>query len=317
MSANILIADIGGTNARLAVFNVKNLEIESIKWFKVAEFNDFCSIINIYLNSLHSKDIQKVVFAVAGVIKENHVDLTNINISINGNYIKNQFGFKDVKLLNDFEAAAWGVLALKESDIEQINGIKPVYNGIKAILGAGTGLGEAIIVPFKSGYRIIPSEGGHTDLASFNDFEFSLTEKIYKEFGHASMEHILSGSGILRIFTHLCEKNNLHYEINDPSQITTNAFWEKGDVFEETMRFFCRIYGRETGNLALKAVPRGGIYIAGGIVNKIHPYLIKWGFLEGFLEKGRMKPLMEEIPVFIVKREDLGLLGCGAFSVNN
>ncbi len=316
MQANALIADIGGTNARFAVYNNITGETEQVKWFNIAEFNDFSNIINLYLDSSNIQYIQKAVFAVAGVIKNNHVDLTNINISINSDYIKRQYGF-NLKLLNDFEAAAWGVIALKTTDIEQINGNKPVTDGIKAILGAGTGLGEAIIVPFKTGYRIIPSEGGHSDLSSFNDIEFSLVKKIFNEFGHASMEHILSGNGILRIFHHLCEKNNLQYEINDPSQITKNAFFEKNDIFEETMKIFCKIYGREAGNLALKTLARGGIYIAGGIVNKICPMLIKWGFLEGFLEKGRMKPLMNEIPVFVVKREDLGLLGCGAFSANN
>jgi glucokinase len=315
---DMLIADIGGTNVRFAVYNNSSCRIENLQWFKMSEFSEFSHIITLYFNQFIDQAIQKAVFAVAGTIKNNHVDLTNINISINASSIKDKFGFSDVKLLNDFEAAAWGVLALKESDVEQINGNKAVPHGIKAILGAGTGLGEAIIIPLNNnGYRIISSEGGHCDLSAFNDMEYSLVEKIYKEFGHASMEHVLSGKGILRIFHHLCEKNNLHYEINDPSQITENAFLEKNDIFEDTMRFFCRIYGRETGNLALKSLSKGGVYIAGGIVNKIYPMLIKWGFLEGFLEKGRMKPLMQEIPVFVVKREDLGLLGCGAFSVNN
>ncbi|MGQ9745123.1 MAG: glucokinase [Dissulfurimicrobium sp.] len=318
----VLAGDIGGTHTRLAIYDNHELIYErqypSRAANSVTEYlNDF---IKGFIGSL--KDFekgrkeampQKACLAIAGVIEHGKVMATNLPWTIESEDISRFLGMKaeDVKLINDFEAAALGITLLRPDQFIKIGGMEPKPYGIKAIIGAGTGLGEAIIVPIEKGVKVIATEGGHADFAPANEIQIELLRYLIKRFGHVSTERVLSGPGLVNIYRFLIEKNKgcpAQADI-DPTEITKGAI-KYGDTFcIEALNIFSSIYGSEAGNLALRYLATGGVYLGGGIATKIIPFLTDGRFREAFESKGRMSQVLKNIPVFFVTEPRLGLIG--------
>jgi len=312
----VIAGDIGGTNARLAIIQGDKILFE--KHYPSRDFGKFAGVFAAFVKDVPMPLPGCACLAVAGVVKGHRVEATNIPWIIDGPDLKKQFGLEKLRLINDFEAAAWGITVLTKDNLVQIGEGKPVSNRPKAILGAGTGLGQAILIPGSKGYRVLPTEGGHVDFAPGNEQEIELLRYLMQEFAHVSVERVLSGPGLINIYKFLLQGHDPEEgvfsmravkEEDQPAHITRHAIKGTDHLCENTVRMFCRIYGAEAGNLALTCLASGGVYIAGGIARKILLILSRGGFRKAFETKGRMEKVLKHIPTYVVTSPQLGLFG--------
>lgn len=254
--------------------------------------------------------IDAACFAVAGPVYERRAEITNVGWVMEAAALERMFSIGHVALINDFSAVALGAPLLGEDDL------LPLHAGTRdrmqpiAILGAGTGLGEAIVTFHAGAYHVVPTEGGHADFAPQDEEQVRLFQHLHARYGHVSWERLLSGMGLVNIFTFLGGE-----EI-EPVVIAELA--DAGDPRAvHTFEIFVDIYGAEAGNMALRVLARGGVYLAGGIAAKNVSRFTDGRFTEAFLRKGRFRPLMETIPVDLIVNEEVGLMGAveGARSV--
>ena len=271
---------------------------------------------------------QVACFAIAGPVVNNTCNLTNLHWVLDTQRLEMDLDIPKVSLLNDFAANSFGILGLKDFDVHTLQAGESREDAPIAVIGAGTGLGEAFLIPQGKKYQIFASEGGHTDFAPRNDLETQLLKYLQVKLNvkHISVERVVSGQGITSIYQFLRDTNfapespEISEKIKfweqeqkktiDPAAIISQAAFKQSDrLCEKAIEIFIEAYGAETGNLALKLLSYGGIYIAGGIAGKILPLMQDGRFLDTFKDKGRVSPLIEEIPVHIVLNPQVGLVG--------
>ena len=302
-----LVGDIGGTTTVLALMDKKGKR-HTIKYYlsKESSFND---ILTHFMLSVSHKP-KKACFAVAGPVNNNVCKTTNLPWVLHGKRLAKKLRIP-VTLINDFEAVGYGVFALKKKDVVQLNKARP-SGEMAVVIGPGTGLGEAILY----NGNVIPSEGGHSDLAARTTIECKLKQKLLRK-GVASAEAVVSGPGIVNIFNFLAtkipKKLQLYLREDDPAAVISyQAIKNTFPVCVKTMKMFVTFYAREAQSLALKAKATKGVYLAGGISAKIIPLLKKW-FMKEFTSNKKMKILLKSMPVFVVKHKEVGLLGAWQF----
>ncbi len=312
----ILAGDIGGTKTLLALFeNEICIKKQTFLSTNYAEFED---LLNAFLSDCNLA-IDSVCLGVAGPIVNGDCETTNLPWFLSKNAIEKQVKTPRVRLLNDLEAAAWGVLALPESDFVNLNPTAQTKTATKAVIAAGTGLGEAIIFHDGQRYHVLSSEGGHCDFAPQNAQEIALLHFMQARFPeHVSYERLISGVGLVAIYDFLKnqhpdliqESTEMLIKTQDcASVIGQQGVLGKDELCVNALALFCRLYGAEAGNLALKCLPYGGIYLAGGIAAKILPALQKSDFLTAFSHKGRYQTLLENISINVCLNSEVGLLG--------
>jgi glucokinase len=320
----ILAGDVGGTKCVLAIFTCEKGRPVVIREevFPSSSYIDFSTVIREFLRE-SKVSVRRACFGVAGPVIDNRVETTNLVWVVDGNQIAREFGISSVTLLNDLEATAHGVLGLDESEIRFLNAGIPDPEGNRAVIAAGTGLGEAVLFWDGSSYRPSESEGGHADFAPRNPLEIRLLDFLLKRYSHVSYERILSGPGLVNIYEFLKETERgeeppwLAERLksqNPPSVISRAAIEEKVPLCVEALDLFASIYGAETGNLALKVLSTGGIYLGGGIAPKILSKLADGTFMKSFLDKGRFSSLMRRIPVGVILNEKTALLGAAGYA---
>ncbi len=315
----ILAGDIGGTNTRLAYFETGavglTLVLEEI--FPSKEYKSLEEIVQKFLTK-HRMSIKHACFGVAGPVKQHCVVTPNLAWTVDGNCLARILDLKTVGLLNDLEANAFGIACLPPEDFLVLSEGGGELVGNAAIISAGTGLGEAGLYWDGAQHHPFASEGGHTDFAPRNTVELELLRYLIKQFGHVSYERVLSGPGLLTMyhFFRLKKKRKVPAWIKDdmdqrdPSAVISEAAMKGAcEICVQTLDLFVSIFGAEAGNVALKVMARGGIYIGGGIAPKIASKLKDPQFLHSFSDKGRMKPLLEEIPVRVIVNDKAALLG--------
>jgi glucokinase len=322
----ILAGDIGGTNTRLALFKKDEHGFVSIaeEKFSSQAFDDLSEIVQIFLADKHC-EVEQACFGVAGPIEGEIVDITNLSWNINANHVKQLFGHDQVSLINDLEANAYGLRELKEEDFVVLNEGEANPTGNGAILSAGTGLGEAGLYfdAQTNSLRPFATEGGHTDFAPRNDLEIELFRFLLVKFGRVSSERIISGTGLVNIYEFLRDTKReiepawLAEEIKSSDAgaiISEAAMNQRAAICEKTLEIFVYLYGAEAGNLGLKMKATGGVFVGGGIAPKILSKLQEPNFLESFLNKGRMRPLLEKMPLRVVLNDKAALLGAAHFA---
>ncbi len=317
----VLVADIGGTKTELAVISVveSNYQVDAPARYLNADFFDFGSILSNYLNE-NPASIEHAGFAVAGPVAKQQSRLTNLDWHIDAIELQNRFNLKSVALLNDLEALAWSLGIIPEDSfiILQPGQKQP---GNKAVIAAGTGLGEAILYCNDDICTPFATEGGHCDFASESAADSALRQYLNKQYDHVSWEHIVSGQGLINLFTFLLQQTQASepawlQDASNPdlaAMISTRALEESDPMCVEALRMFAHHYGREAGNLALKANALGGLYIGGGITGKILPALKKPDFIQAFFRKGKMTQLLQSIPVKIVTDNSAALKGIARY----
>ncbi|WP_130537601.1 glucokinase [Thiomicrorhabdus indica] len=318
----ILAGDVGGTKTVLAIFSQDSGElIEHRKQtFPSGQHTEFVDLVEEFLQG--EEGVSTAVFGIAGPINDQKCITTNLPWMIDASALREQLGIENVYLLNDLESAAYGVLQLDA--FFELNPNSTSKQGHKAVIAAGTGLGEAILFFDGAQYHAMPTEGGHTEFAPQNALEDSLLVFLRERFnGHVSLERILSGDGFGHLYDFLKsidfapfnEQLEFDMQSQDRNAVISEAGMMGQDVLcQEVVRLFCRIYGVEAGSFALKTLPAGGIYIAGGIAPKIRSALQNGEFMQGFLDKGRMTHAIENIPVRIVDNPEAPLLGAAYYA---
>src|SRR5438309_2170563 len=315
----ILAGDIGGTNARLAVFDVLDgrFSLISASVFPSREYSSLDEIVSKFVRTANVHP-HAACFGVAGPVRNGRVEASNLPWIIESKRLAEELDLKKALLINDLEANAWGIAFLDPADLVSLNQVKGTPIGNQAVISAGTGLGEAGMYWDGSRFRIFASEGGHSDFAPRSEIETDLLRYLRERFGHVSYERIVSGPGLVNIFHflrdtgHGSEPSWLSEEMqhSDPAVAISRAALEaKCPLCEQAVDIFVSIYGAEAGNLALKILATGGIYLGGGIAPKLLPKLAGPLFMQAFVSKGRMQSLLESIPVKVITNESITLLG--------
>ncbi len=308
----VLAGDIGGTNARLALVEDGKILLEHI--YPSGEFRDFSALLQHFFAKTKLSVPGRACFGVAGVVKGSEAIGTNLPWKISAREIAQRFGFEKVCLINDFAAAALGILQLGSEWFEKIGPGKQEPGCNSAVLGPGTGLGEAVLVALDhKKYHVMATEGGHCDFAPNSPEEIELLTFLQGKYGHVSYERIISGPGLADIYAFCAQEQGMEpLEVLSPVDISKAALQGSNKAAEKALEIFCSVLGSEAGNLALKTLARGGVYIAGGIAPKIVSFLKKSPFRKSFEAKGRMENLLKSIPTYVVTNKDLGLLGAAA-----
>jgi glucokinase len=320
----LLAGDIGGTKTNLALFAPEGgLVPQAGSTFKSADYPSLKAVVAEFLADTGAT-VERAVFGVAGPVIQGRVEATNLPWIIDEAELQQALHAERVTLLNDLEATAHGVRHLGDGDLFVLNAA-PARSGTKVVIAPGTGLGEAILFYREGHYYVLPSEGGHTDFGPTNLLELRLLRDLMGKFGHISYERICSGSGLPNIYAFL-KKQGLAPELpemkkalrktDDPTPlIVGKAMAGECELSIATLNTFVSILGAEAGNLALKVMATGGVYLGGGIPPKILPKLKDGTFMAAFVRKGRFADLLAQIPVYVILNDRTGLLGSAAYGL--
>lgn len=317
-SIRTLSGDIGGTKTRLAVVEVcgNRVRVEREVSYPSRDYALFETLLGGFLSGV--KAPVDAVFGIAGPVQGRVMQTTNLPWRIDADALQRQFGFKRCTLLNDLEATAYGLAALGEDDLLTLQPGMPGASGNAAVIAAGTGLGEAGL--FWDGQRHQPfaTEGGHASFSPGDELEMVFLRHLQRQYRHVSWERVVSGMGLPDMYEFMCAHRAaatpqwLAEEMRSgdaAAAISQAALSGCDEICLETLNWFVRLYGAEAGNLALKVMSRGGMYIGGGIAPKILPLLQEGAFIEAFLNKGRMRPLLEAMPVKVILNDRAALFG--------
>ena len=315
----ILAGDIGGTKTNLAYFDVENGKLvpKTAASYPSQEFPTLSAIVAKF-RSQHPTPISGAAFGIAGPVVEGQSHLTNLDWEIDVETLRKDLGLEAVELVNDLQATAYGTLHLSVNERLALQEGQPQANGSIAVIAAGTGLGESALIWDGKHYRAIASEGGHADFSPRNEQEASLMQFLTRKFGHVSWERILSGPGLFSLYEFLSQRSSgappawlkEAFSSGDPAAVVSKAAMEgKDPACVEALDLFISLYGSETGNLALKVLATGGVYIGGGIAPKILAKLKSGSFVQNFKAKGRLEQLLQAMPVFVVLNDRIALFG--------
>lgn len=314
-----LAGDIGGTKSRLAIFSdgADPREPMAEEIFPSGRYSGIEALIQTFLERT-DLTADRACFAVAGPVIQGRVKVTNLPWIADAKAIQDRCGLRSVRLLNDLAATARAVPFLRPGELQTLCPGEPAADGVIAVIAPGTGLGEAFLTRNGMCRREHESEGGHADFAPGSQLEEELLQELRKEFGHVSYERVCSGPGIARIHRFLKERGKPDPDplagrpaaADDPTPIIVEtALKEKTGLCVRTMELFCSILGAEAGNLALKTLATGGVFIGGGIAPRILPLLKEGPFLPVFRGKGRMADLLRRIPVHVIVEPRAALIG--------
>jgi glucokinase len=319
----ILAGDIGGTHARLALFDTQQgrLRLRCESTYASKEFRGLDEIV-MKFGAEQGQHPEAACFGIAGPVRNGRVETSNLPWVVESAKLAKELALESVLLINDLEANAWGIGALDAEHVVNLNQVKGHPAGNQAVISAGTGLGEAGLYWDGKRYHVFASEGGHCDFAPRNELETRLLHYLVGRFGHVSYERVLSGPGLVNIFHFLRDSGGgqppawLMEEMikGDPAAAISQAAMDGTcPLSGQALDLMISIYGAEAGNLALKVMSMGGMYIGGGIAPKILPKLSSPLFMQAFLSKGRMQPLLEAIPVKVITFEKTALYGAARF----
>jgi glucokinase len=315
----ILAGDVGGTKCNLALFSEKNGKLTTVfkERFASKSFAQFDLIVKEFsrqaASHLSSDRVVAAGFGVAGPVVGNHVRATNLPWVVDAKTLEEELGVDKVVLMNDLGATGHSIEHLPPGDFTVLNPGQPEYGGTRALIAAGTGLGQSILVWDGTRYRIVPSEGGHADFAPHTDQQIELLRFMRRRYPQVSWELILSGRGFRTLHEFLAPEVK-HPSFEDPDadpapEITRLGLTKKCPICVETLNLWTAIYGAEAGNLALKVLALGGVYVAGGIAVKIIEKIKDGAFFNAFKDKWKFEGLLSNIPVSVVLNESAPLLG--------
>ena len=330
----VLAGDIGGTKTLLAIAEVSEqagavrVDVLERRRYDSHRFPGLAAVCQAFAAELARPLPDRAGFGVAGPVARGRSQATNLAWVLDEDDLARTLGLARVRLANDFVTLALGIPAVKPADLVTLNEGVRVDGGVIAIIGAGTGLGEATALRGPDGrLQVFPSEGGHCDFAPRTEREIAVLRYLLARFEHVSWERVLSGEGLVSLAEALAQAGGLALpppvllaarddRKRAPAAVTDAA--AAGDpLCRQALQLFCSLYGAEAGNLALKTLPAGGLFVAGGIAPRILDSLKDGRFREAFLSKGRMRPVLEQIPVQIVLNTDVGLLGAASLAATS
>jgi glucokinase len=335
--AYLLAGDLGGTKTLLRLVKSESPDLAEFEQLYHSQgYPGLVSIAQAFLAAAQIQlgtdiEIQSACLAIAGAVIDRSSYLPNLDWHIAADELERELNIPHVELINDFAAVGYGIALLRPADLHTIQVGQFQQNAPQAVIGAGTGLGEGLLIHNGTDYQVIPTEGGHTDFAarSIQEFEFGQYLCRQQQIDRISNDRVISGRGIVAIYQYLRDTSNLSEnpeianvvriwesqseKLADPAaMISAMAIAKTDPLAQATMQIFISAYGAEAGNLALKVLPYGGLYIAGGIAAKNLPLLIDGIFLTAFNDKGRVSDLLGKIPVQVILNPQVGLIGAAA-----
>ncbi len=334
----LLAGDIGGTKTLLRLDRLGSTAADPafVKSHHSQAYPSLVEIVTEFLAAAQTQlgteiEIESACLGIAGAVIDGASYLPNLDWHISAEQLARSLQIPNLKLINDFTAIGYGITQLRSADFQTLQTGSPRPNAPIAIIGAGTGLGQGFLVHNGTDYQVIPTEGGHTDFAARSTQEFELVRYIcrQKQLDRISNERVLSGSGIVAIYQFLRDTSNLSENpdlanvvklwespsetaVDPAGRISALAIAKTDPLAQAAMQMFVSIYGAEAGNLALKTLPYGGLFVAGGIAAKNLPLIADGIFLQAFNHKGRVSDLLTHIPVHVVLNPQVGLLGAVA-----
>ncbi|HET9181365.1 MAG TPA: glucokinase [Candidatus Angelobacter sp.] len=323
----ILAGDIGGTHTRISLFQVNQHRLQKLV-DRVYPSRDYKSLDEIVSLFVSNEDVRVLAacFGIAGPVMHGKVSTPNLAWVVDALQLAKLLQVPTVWLINDLQAHASGIDDLAEADFVPLNTAAP-SEGNAALIAAGTGLGEAGL--YWDGIRRHPfaCEGGHSDFAPRDELQTEMFRYLRQKFGHVSYERILSGHGLQNIYEFLRESRTeqepawLKGELGqaaDPAEVISHVGLNgKAAICEHALDIFVSVYGAEAGNLALKLLATGGVFISGGIAARILPLLKQPAFLQAFISKGRLQPLLENVSVKVVNNDQVGVIGAARYAAEH
>ncbi|MEA5462640.1 glucokinase [Leptothoe sp. PORK10 BA2] len=328
----LIAGDIGGTKTILRLVNSDSSGQETLheQRFVSGDYPDLVPMVKDFLATAPgTPSPQAACFAIAGPVANNRSQLTNLAWLLSSDRIAEELNLKTVELINDFAAVGYGVLGLTPDDLHTLQPGIPNPQAPIAIIGAGTGLGQGFLINCGGEYQVFPSEGGHVDFAPRSELEFQLLHYLLEKhsISRVSVERVVSGQGIISIYQFLRDRGastesetlaelvrsweqgaGHRSQLTDPAAAISQAA-TTDRLAGRTMDLFIDAYGAAAGNLALKLLPYGGLYAAGGVTAKNMDLIRNGSFLSAFGHKGRMSPLLKDVPVHLVLNQSVGLIG--------
>lgn len=321
----VLAGDIGGTKTNLALFSVRGekLRVESQRNFPSKHYSGLIPVLQEFLGGADHA-IDAASFGIAGPVIDGKVKTPNLPWMVDATELRDALKLDGVALLNDLEAAAYGILTLESDEFLVLNQGTMRQSGNKALIAAGTGLGQALLYDNGRHFHPLASEGGHADFAPRNELEIELLRHLMGRFNHVSYERVVSGPGLLNIYRFLKDVRKLAEPAwlterlsaaDDRSAVISKAaLANEAPICSEALNLFVSAYGAEAGNLALRAKSVRGLYIGGGIAPKIVAKLNDGAFMRAFVDKGRYTDMLAAIPVHVVLNEQAALRGAAYYA---
>lgn len=321
----VLAGDIGGTKTNVALFSIQGEKLRSEKFqsFPSKRYSGLAPVLQEFLAG-PPQSVDAACFGIAGPVVDGKVRTPNLPWLVDNAELRRSLRLQAVSLLNDLEAAAYGIFTLADDEFYALNQGTMHRSGSKALIAAGTGLGETILYDDGRHFHPLPSEGGHADFAPRNDLEVELLRHLIGRFGHVSYERVLSGPGLFNVYRFLKESGRFEEPKwlaerfaaeDDPSAVVTKAALAgEAEICVKALDLFVSIYGAEAGNLALKAKSLRGLYVGGGIAPKILAKLKDGAFMRAFTDKGRYADLLAAIPVQVVLNDQAALRGAAYYA---
>jgi glucokinase len=311
----ILIGDIGGTNARFALLVDAYAEPKFFPNVQTAEFATINDAIQVSVLDKTSVQPRSTILAIAGPIQGDEIPLTNCPWVVKPKEMISELGFSDVLVINDFEAQALAIASLAPNDREQIGSGLGLMSASRAVLGPGTGLGVAGLVHAQHAWIPVPGEGGHIDVGPRTDRDYQLFPHYETIEGRISAEQLLCGRGLLNIYHAVCKVDGMEPVLKTPADVSTSALSAAPDpAAVETLTLFSTYLGRVAGDVALIFMAKGGVFLAGGISQKILPALKGPAFRAAFEDKAPHSAVMRQIPTFVVTHPQAALSGLADYA---
>ncbi len=315
----LLVGDVGGTNARFALARMVDGApvLEHHESFPAEQYPTFLGGVKAFIDGCETKPSGGVL-AVAGPVEDGAIDLTNSPWAVSETELQT-LALNPVRLINDFEALAWGAPVVPADKLEKLGG--PDAGDARAtiaVLGPGTGFGvSALVRDARGGEMAMPSEGGHACFPPGDPVEDEILRILRRRYDRVSIERLICGPGLLNMHRALAEIEGRETHIEDPAEITTTALADPNTPCGATLARFCAILGAVAGDIALTTGARGGVYIAGGIAPRILPFLKASPFRERFERKGRFRDYMADIPTWVITHKHAALLGAARVAFAN
>ncbi len=322
----ILAGDIGGTKTALALFARRrefpgfNRESAILATYDSRAFSRFDEILRDFCER-QRPNLAAGCIGIAGPVRNNRCRATNLPWTVDGAELAHSLGLRELRLINDLEAVGYGIDVLQPDELAELQAGAPGAAGNRAVIAAGTGLGEAGLFWDGAVHRPFATEGGHADFAPSDEREIDLLRFLQHEYGRVSWERVVSGPGLVHLYRFLRQRGETAFagepsgigeemQQGDPGEVISRwAASGRSELCARTLELFFKLYAVEAGNLALKMMATGGLYLGGGIAPKNLDRIVGDAFIGSFCAKGRMRPLLESIPVRVLLNEQTALLG--------
>lgn len=318
----LIAADVGGTHARVALIDPERRSADDVailhyRKYACAEFTSLAAIIGQFRASVGAKAVGHIALAIAGTLVGDAVVNQNLPWPVSVSELKRALGVGELAVVNDFEAVAHAIAHVDANDAALLSGPSQAPHGPVLVVGPGTGLGAALTIPSSPHAFVLATEAGHATLAPSTDLEIEIVRELRRSSPRVQIERVVSGTGLMNLYRAIAALRGNAVALSSPAEITAAATSGDDAVARETTDVFCGWLGAVLGDLALIYGASGGIYLAGGVLPQMKPLLVASGFVERFLDKGALRPVLERVPVRLVEHAQLGVIGAASWYLDH